>query len=265
MGVLQSSKNVFIVGIKGVAMAGLARILTQMGKQVSGSDTDESQITDELLNTLQIAHSKLDSSVPVGTDLVVYSAAHGGVDSFQVKDAQNRKIAVISQAALIAELIGIFPKSIAICGSHGKTTTSSMTAFVLQSLGAKVSWLVGAPYFSGYVTEQKETLTQFPGGHFEEGSEVFVFEADEYGVCPPTDKTPKILLYNPTHIICTNIDFDHPDIYQDLKHVQKTFDTFYTHAQHVYECHSQTLEGNLVGVRKCLADLGFVKSEIDEH
>ena len=103
MGVLQSSKNVFIVGIKGVAMAGLARMLTQMGKQVSGSDTDESQITDALLNTLHIAHSRLDSPVPHGTDLVIYAAAHGGVESGQVKDAQNHGISVISQAGLISE------------------------------------------------------------------------------------------------------------------------------------------------------------------
>jgi UDP-N-acetylenolpyruvoylglucosamine reductase len=280
MGVLESSKNVFIVGIKGVAMAGLARMLTQMGKQVTGSDTSDPQITYKMLSELRIANSELTDVLPIGVDLVVYSAAHGGSESSQVKEAQNRAIAVVSQAGLIAEIIKLFPVSIAICGCHGKTTTSAQTAFILHELGAKVSWLVGAPYFK-QITNDKiqisnkiqnpndksihipniETIV-FPGGHFEKDSEIFVFEADEYGVCPPFDKTPKILLYYPTHIVCTNIDFDHPDIYRDINHVRSTFTEFFSHAKHVYESNSTSLENNMVGVLQCLKDMGYDENAI---
>lgn len=261
MRLLESAKNVFFVGVKGVAMSGLARILSQMGKSVGGSDTNEDQITDDFLKDSQIAVVSLTDNVPTGVDLVVYSAAHGGVESKQVKEAQGKGIVVISQAAVIAELIQQFPISIAICGCHGKTTTSSQTAFILHTLGAKTSWLVGAPYFSGH-TRNDAAPTKFPGGHFEKDSQIFVFEADEYGVCPPFDKTPKLLLYHPTHIVCTNIDFDHPDIYRDLEHVKATFDEFFTHAKHVYQSESKSLEGNLVGVGDCLKDLGYEETKI---
>ena len=282
MGVLESSNSVFIVGIKGVAMAGLARMLTQMGKKVTGSDTSDPQITDNLLNVLGITYYALSDPLPIGVDLVVYSAAHGGSESVQVKEAKNNGIMVVSQAALIAEIIKLFPVSIAICGCHGKTTTSAMTAFILHDLGAKVSWLVGAPYFK-QITNNKiqisnefqnlnDKLTHipntetvvFPGGHFEKNSEIFVFEADEYGVCAPFDKTPKILLYNPTHIVCTNIDFDHPDIYRDINHVRSTFTEFFSYAKHVYESNSTSLEGNMDGVLQCLRDMGYDEGKIRE-
>ncbi len=282
MGVLESSKSVFIVGIKGVAMAGLARMLSQMGKKVSGSDTNEVQITDDLLNALSIKYYALADSLPVGVDLVVYSAAHGGSESAQVKEAQNKGITVVSQAGLIAEIIKLFPLSIAICGCHGKTTTSALTAFILHELGVKVSWLVGAPYFKQMTNDKIQISNKiqnsndksihipnneavvFSGGNYEKESKIFVFEADEYGVCPPFDKTPKILLYYPTHIVCTNIDFDHPDIYRDLDHVKSTFTEFFTHAKHVYESKSTSIESNMNGVVQCLKDMGYDEGKIRE-
>lgn len=282
MGVLESSKSVFIVGIKGVAMAGLARMLTQMGKKVTGSDTSDPQITDDLLNVLGITYYALSDPLPIGVDLVVYSAAHGGSEGTQVKEAQDKGITVASQAVLIAEIVKLFPVSIAICGCHGKTSTSALTTFILHELGAKVSWLVGAPYFKQMTNDKvqisnnvqnsndksihipnTETVV-FPGGNYEKDSQIFVFEADEYGVCPPFDKTPKILLYHPTHIVCTNIDFDHPDIYRDLDHVKSTFAEFFTHAKYVYESNSTNLESNMIGVINCLKELGYDEGKIRE-
>lgn len=273
MSIIKNSKHVFIVGIKGVAMAGIARILTQMGKKVDGSDTVEEQITDELLGKLRITNYELSDLIPQDIDLVLYSAAHGGVDSAQVKEAKLRGIQIMSQGAFIAEFLKFFKTSIAICGCHGKTGTSALMAFVLKQLGAKVSWLVGAPYFRG-VNSQQLALSEaegstvskkiYLGGHYEEGSDIFVFEADEYGVAPPQDKTPKILLYYPTHIVCTNVDFDHPDIYRDMAHVEETFREFFTHATHVYKLDSHNLEENKQGVLTFLQDLGFKKDTIQQ-
>ncbi|MFO0704015.1 MAG: cyanophycin synthetase [Patescibacteria group bacterium] len=249
------SKNVFFLGIKGVMMSNLAIMCLQTGKSVSGSDTDDPQITDKVLSKWHISPISLDDPIPKDTDLVVYGAAHKGKESKQVKDAISKNIKIITQGQFIADLLKYFKNSIAICGSHGKTSTSSMMAYTMQSLGLKVSWLVGAPYFRGY--DSKGNVEEFLGGNYVEGSEFLVFEADEYGVCPPTDDTPKILLYHPTHIINTNIDFDHPDIYRDLNHVKNVFKEFYTHSKNVYECNSKSIEENKNGIYKCLHDFGF--------
>ena len=83
--------------------------------------------------------------------------------------------------------------------------------------------MIGVPHFNG-----------LPGGMYE-GNDYFVIEADEYGVNPPLDKTPKLLLLNPTHIICTNIDFDHPDVYKDITETKETFKTFFDHKR-LYLC-----------------------------
>lgn len=303
MGKLSQATCVFMVGVKGAAMSGLARILTQMGKTVLGSDTSESQITDDILTQTGVNIVALDAPLPPDVSLVVYSGAHGGVESAQVKEAVAKDIAVTSQAGLIAELIALFPISIAICGTHGKTGTTAITAYTLLQLGAKVSYLVGAPYFKGIsnikfprkvpmstwnkrdprycnppsaetVSGQKTNRIQssgdkknegimFPGGHYEKDSTIFVFEADEYGVAPPKDKTPKILIYYPTHIICTAIDYDHPDMFADLQSVKDVFHTFFTHSQNVYQCESRNLAENRLGVIACLRDLGYDAVEIE--
>ncbi len=257
-----SAKNIFFLGVKGVMMSNLAIMCAQMGKQVFGSDTDDSQITDETVSRLGIKVIDTDDDLPNDVDLVVYGAAHGGETSHQVKMAKEKSIKIVTQGALIAEIIKLFPKSIATCGCHGKTGTTSITAFALESLGAKVSWLIGAPHFSGY--DKAGNIIKLDGGRYREDADIFVFEADEYAVCPPSDKTPKLLLYHPSHIICTNIDFDHPDIYRDLAHVKNVFAEFFTHARYVYECHSDTIEGNKDGIYRCLHDFGYKRADVEK-
>lgn len=236
-------------------MSNLALFAYQMGKEVCGSDTTDPQITDENLQSIKLVPISLGDNLPSGVDLVVYGAAHGGASSPQVLMALEKKIPTITQGKFIADLLEQFPKSIAVCGCHGKTSTTSMLAYATHSLGLKVSWLIGAPHFRG--VDSKGEIAKFDGGRYIPGSDILVFEADEYAVCPPEDKTPKILLYHPTHIICTNIDFDHPDIYKDLAHVRKVFLEFFTHSKHLYECNSTSLDGNRVGIYSCLKDFGF--------
>ena len=249
-----SGKNsVFIVGIKGVAMTGIATILTQMQATVRGSDTLEAQITDSVLVGLGIDIVPLDHTLPPDTDLVIYSAAHGGAQSIQVTEARAKGITVQHQAEWIADYIRSFPLSIAVCGCHGKTGTSALLAYTLDNLGAKVSWLVGTSGFSG-----------LKGGHYESGAEMVVFEADEYALAPPIDLTPKLELYSPTHIICTNIDFDHPDVYRDLAHTTEVFHRFFKKAQWVYECNSTSIEGNKKGIVALLLQLGYSTADIEK-
>ncbi len=125
---LQQSKKIFFLGIKGVAMANLAVILKKMGKNVTGCDFQEEFITDKLLTDNSISWKiGFDLvNLPKDTDLIVYSAAHGGTGNPLVIEAKNRKVNIISQAKLIGEMMEEFENRIAVCGCHGKTTTSSM-------------------------------------------------------------------------------------------------------------------------------------------
>lgn len=199
-------------------MSNLAVILKEMGKQVTGCDVAEEFITDTILKRYHIPHLVgFDPTfLSKETDLVVYSAAHTGQENQIVVEAKKRGIVTVSQAKLLGELLTHFKTSIAVSGCHGKTTTSSLLASSLIKLGAKPSYMIGVPTFDGQ-----------PGGIYD-GQNYFVIEADEYGVNPPTDKTPKLLFLHPTHIICTNIDFDHPDVYLNIEETKETFIKFFS-------------------------------------
>jgi len=120
-------KNIFIIGIKGVAMTNLAVILKKMGKNVFGADVEEEFITEENLKKYQIAYQIgfEAKDLPSNIDLVIYSAAHQGIRNPLVIEAKKRKIRVASQAEILGEIMSDFKNKIAICGSHGKTTTAS--------------------------------------------------------------------------------------------------------------------------------------------
>ena len=214
---LKQAKNVFFIGVKGVAMANLAVFLKRIEKNVNGCDVEEEFITDKLLkkNKINWQVGFQIKTLPKKTDLVVYSAAHGGTNNPIVQEAKKRNIAVISQAELLGRIMKEFQIKIAVCGCHGKTTTSSLLVYALNKLNTKPSYVVGAPYFSGY-----------QGGDYQT-NKYFVVEADEYGVNPPKDKTPKFLKLNPGWIICTNIDFDHPDVYRNIGETKKVFFKFF--------------------------------------
>ncbi len=212
---LDGFERIFFLGIKGVAMANLAVFLKQMGKAVCGVDYSEEFITDKLLIENNISWQNDFSILPRGVDLFVFSAAHGGINSLLAKLAKGRNIRIISQAELIGELMKGFQTKIAVAGCHGKTTTSSLLAFSLNCLGKKPSYLVGVPYFMEY-----------PGA-FYQGNDYFVVEADEYGINPPLDKTPKFFKLNPDWIIGLNIDHDHPDVYRDISDTKKAFLKFF--------------------------------------
>lgn len=223
---LSQANKVFILGIKGVGMAQLAIILHKMGKTVVGVDVSDVFITDEELKNypITILENFDVSSLPVNADLILYSAAHGGTNNPLVQEAVKRGIQTISQAELLGLLTSMFDKSIAVCGSHGKTTTSSLLSYALIQLGVNPSYFTGSSGFNGY-----------PAGDFESRS-YFVIEADEYGVNPPQDKTPKFLHLKPSFCLCTNIDFDHPDIFAGLDEVKASYETFFKQSEYSIVC-----------------------------
>lgn len=230
---LNKAKNIFIVGIKGVAMANLALILRKMGKNVTGSDVSEEFITDELLKKNKISYTIgfNPDDLPKKTDIMIYSASHQGTDNLQIKEGQRRGIKVQSQAEVLGQLSRQFETTIAVCGCHGKTTTSSLLSYSLLKLGEKPSYLVGAPQFN-----------EFWGGDYQT-KKYFIIEADEYGVNPPIDKTPKFHFLRPRYIICTNIDFDHPDVYKNIEEVKMAFLKFF---QRTYELNAAASKSLLI-------------------
>jgi len=228
---LKQAKNVFFVGIKGVAMANLAVFLKKMGKRVFGADVKEEFITDRLLKsnkiTWQVGFGA--KNLPKNIDLIVYSAAHGGTNNPLIIEAKKRKIKVISQAELLGEQMKDFQIKVAVAGCHGKTTTASLLSYALNKLKAKPSYIVGVPFYTGN-----------QGGNYQ-GKKYFIVEADEYGVNPPVDKTPKFLKLNPDWIICTNIDFDHPDVYRNIEETKEAFIKFFNNKKLILNLDDENL------------------------
>jgi UDP-N-acetylmuramate--L-alanine ligase/UDP-N-acetylenolpyruvoylglucosamine reductase len=249
------------LGIKGVAMANLAVILKKMGKDVYGCDIEEEFITDKLLSDNKISWKtgfKFDA-VPKEVDLIVYSAAHGGTNNPLIVEAKKKGVEVISQAKLLGEIILQFERKIAVCGCHGKTTTASLLVYALNKLKQNPSYLVGVPFFTGY-----------QGGDFK-NKKYFVVEADEYGVNPPIDKTPKFNLLDPDSIIATNIDFDHPDVYQDINETKEAFRKFFGSKKIIANIDDNNLAQSIRGLNATTygesegADFQIINSEINEN
>lgn len=186
-------------------MSGIAEVLCNLGFNVSGSDLKKSGSTDRLEEfgaTIFEGHA----AENVGdADVVVYSSAVRA-DNPEVVEAKSRSIPVIPRAEMLAELMTLKPYSVAIAGSHGKTTTTSMVATILGHAGVDPTTIVG-----GVV----DTL----GSNARLGqSDWFVTEADE------SDRS--FLMLYPTVAIVTNVDREHMDSYKGMEDVMQCFTDF---------------------------------------
>lgn len=186
-----ASKTVFFIGIKGVGMTALALAMQDAGWTVSGSDTDETFITDDILNKRGIKIQSFADQIP-DVDQIVYSAAYPA--------PLAPGVSALAQA--LADFV-IDKKVIAVAGVGGKTTTTAMLAALFHAAGRDVGYYVGTGSIAGLAAP----------GHAGQDP-YFVVEADEYAVSK-TDKRPKFALLNPQILITTNIIHDHPDIYED--------------------------------------------------
>jgi len=201
----KSPAKVHFVGIGGIGMSGLARILHAWGYEVSGSDSTASEQTDLLQSEgipVNIGHTDVDRAA--SADLVVMTAAVKP-DNLEIDAARAAYIPVVKRA----ELLGLLANArlcVAIAGSHGKSTTSGMIVSALTSLGADPSYAVGA-----IVTA---TGTNAASGF----GAAMVVEADEYDY--------SFLQLSPDIAIVTNIDYDHPDLFPDQTSYDSAFSQF---------------------------------------
>jgi len=205
-------KKVHMVGIKGVGMTPVALILDDLGIKVTGSDYSDTQITDQILTERKISISSFNKeNISDDVDLVIYSGAYKRETNEELLSAFSKKIHTISQAEALASLINEKQKLVCVCGVGGKTTTSAMIASIMDE-NKSGGWFVGVSRFNG------DTVS----GKIDE-SDYFVAEADEYAVSPPINLSPKFSLYLPKIVVCTNILYDHPDVYPDFDTTLKAF------------------------------------------
>ena len=194
--------QVHFVGIGGIGMSGIAELLLNLGFTVTGSDLNNSDNVKRLINLgidVKIGHNPLN----VGkTDVLVYSSAVQSENPEIIKARQNG-IPVIKRAEMLGELISVKETSIAVGGTHGKTTTSSMIGTVLSYAKMEPTLVVGG------LVQNLDTNSKLGDGN------VIVVEADEF------DRS--FLALKPTIAVITNIELEHTDCYDDLNDLKGAF------------------------------------------
>jgi UDP-N-acetylmuramate--alanine ligase len=207
--ILENSKNFFLVGIGGAGMSAIAQVLKGMGLEVSGSDIKESRYTNVLRSEnieIFIGHStkNIDEA-----DVLVYSAAIPESNPERIA-AEKKKIPVFARSDILAWILNT-RKGIAIAGTHGKTTTTSMIALILRGVGLDPIIMVG-----GELNELGSNA-RFGNG------ELVVAEACE--------SDGSFLKYKPFISVVTNIDGDHFDFYKDIEEIKDSFKKFVSYTK----------------------------------
>lgn len=204
--------HVHLLGIGGAAMAPVAGMLKERGFHVTGTDVNVYPPASTLLRSLGISWNEgyREENLAAGPDLVVIGNAISRGNA-EVERVLDEKIPYCSMPQLLEQYFIPGHDSIVIAGTHGKTTTTAMTAWIFHAAGRKPDFLVGgvAPNFG----DRSYGL----GG----GSE-FIIEGDEYDTAF-FDKAPKFLHYHPDELILTSLEYDHADIYPDLASIALQF------------------------------------------
>jgi UDP-N-acetylmuramate--alanine ligase len=195
-------KTLHFIGIGGSSMSGLARLMISRGYLVRGSDQSDSYTTRALQNEgvkVAIGH---DAQNVHGADLIIYTAA-AAQDNVERLEGARQDIPSLERKELLGQISNAYSRSVAISGTHGKTTATSMLAQVLVDAGMDPNIHIGG-------------VLDAIGGSVRTGkSNIFVTEADEFA--------RSFLELNPTISIILNIDADHLDCYKDIDDIQQTF------------------------------------------
>ncbi len=197
-------QRLHFVGIGGIGMSGIAELLLNLGYQVSGSDLKQSPVTERLESLGGKIHIGHHASNVVGTNVVIISSAVRA-DNVEVVEAKRLQIPVIPRAEMLAELMRL-KYGVAVAGSHGKTTTTSMIATVLVNGGFDPTAVIGG------------RLNAFGSNAKLGKGDFLVAEADE--------SDGSFLKLTPAIAVVTNIDREHLDHYKDLGEIQAAFIAF---------------------------------------
>ncbi len=196
---------VHFIGIGGISMSAIAKVLLHRGIKVSGSDSGNSKATEELKSlgaTVFCGHSAENITTP---DLVVYTAAIKD-DNPELKKAREMGIKTVARSVMLGTIMKEYKKAISIAGTHGKTTTTSMMTYVLMKANLDPTVMVGGEL-------------DIIDGNFKIGnSEFFLTESCEY--------CRSFLDFFPTVGIILNVEEDHLDYYRDLDDIKDAFSDF---------------------------------------
>jgi len=211
---LRGQMKIYFMGICGTAMGNAALLARASGHEVVGSDAGVYPPMSTVLQEAGISiHEGYDAErlAVIAPDLVVVGNAlsRGNPEVEWLLD--SRKIPYTSLPAWLAEFVLKGRRPIVICGTHGKTTTSALTAFLLRENGRDPGFLIGGV-----------PVDPPAGQHLGSASEPFVIEGDEYDSAF-FDKRSKFIHYAPQIAVLNNLEFDHADIFRDLSDVQRSF------------------------------------------
>ena len=197
---------VHFIGIGGISMSGLAEILLEEGFHISGSDAKESALTDALEKKgARIYYGQRASNISDSTDVVVYTAAIHP-DNPEFARAKELGIPMLTRAELLGQIMRNYDTPIAVAGTHGKTTTTSMLSHILLKGDCDPTISVGG-------------ILPAIGGNIRVGqSETFLTEACEY--------TNSFLSFFPKISIILNMDADHLDFFKDIDDIRRSFRRF---------------------------------------
>lgn len=228
-------KKIHMIGIKGAGMTALAELLSQQSVHITGSDTSEVFFTDRILKKrgIVVSESFDAKNIPAKIDAVIYSTAYSKEKNSELAEAYTRNIPVLSYP----EALGMLTRekmTLAVCGTHGKTTTSALLADTLKSTGLDPSAIVG----SRIMTWEGNALSG--QGNF------LVLEADEY--------QNKLMEYSPFAVILTSVDFDHPDFFINREQYEQVFRDFVKRIPHhgvLIYCNDQASVANIARDAVC--------------
>lgn len=208
-------KHIHFIGIGGSSMSGLADILQKQGYSISGSDMKASAITDRLQKQGIQFFEGHDAKNIKGSELIVHTAAIQK-DNIEIQQAKALLIPIIDRATLLGQIMEDYPHAVGVSGTHGKTTTTSMIATVLELGGLDPTIHIGGEL-------------DLIGGSTKAGkSPYFITEACEY--------VESFLKLHPTLAVVLNIDEDHLDYFRDLEHIYQSFLKYVALVPHTGTC-----------------------------
>jgi len=224
--------HVHFMGIGGISMSGLAEILLKEGFTISGSDMNKSSLTTQLENKgVKVYYGQVASNITSDIDLVVYTAAIRE-DNEEWIAAKDASIPMLTRAQLLGQIMDNYKKSIAVSGTHGKTTTTSMISQVLLEANTDPTITVGG------------ILSAIDGNLRVGESEVFISEACEY--------TNSFLNFRPKYSIILNVEAEHLDFFKDLEDVRNSFKKF---AANTRADGATIINGEIENYEELVADL----------
>ena len=213
---LSQIKKVFFIGIGGIGISAIARMMFLQGAEVSGSDMSENEVTRELQNLgIKIVTGQDVNLIPQDVDLIVYTIALQYYDPVLFEKVKNLGIAYKSYPQML-NIVTQDKYTIAVSGTHGKTTTTAMIGKLLIDSKKDPSVIVGS------------LLKEYKSNLIVGKSEYFVVEACEY--------ERSFLNINPTILVITNMEEDHMDYYKDLNDIQNAFSSLVDQTKSVVVC-----------------------------